>query len=36
LTLIPSSRCNLAAASIPDSVAGICFFFFDALSERRP
>ena len=28
LTLIPSLRCNLAAASIPDSVAGICFYFF--------
>ena len=28
LTLIPSSRCNLAAASIPDSVAGICFIVF--------
>lgn len=28
LTLIPSLRCNLAAASIPDSVAGICFYFY--------
>ena len=28
LTLIPSSRCSLAAASIPDSVAGICLIFF--------
>ena len=34
LTLIPSSRCNLAAASIPDSVAGICFCFFYFIPMR--
>jgi hypothetical protein len=40
LTLIPSSRCSLAAASIPDSVAGICFIFpcmvSSVPSQRRP
>jgi len=36
LTLIPSSRCNLAAALIPDSVAGICFdYFFRAWFQVR-
>lgn len=37
LTLIPSSRCNLAAASMPDSVAGIFLFFhawFSPESQR--